>query len=107
MSILAIIVNRTETIQAYQNVHQRLRDSGNLPPAGLVFQVAASADPGYQVITVWDSLASFARFRDELLRPALQAKGIPPENLTTTTFEVTSYVAGDLASAQQPAPATT
>ena len=31
MSILAIIVNRTETIQAYQNVHRHLRDSGNLP----------------------------------------------------------------------------
>jgi hypothetical protein len=105
MSILAIIVNRTETIQAYQNVHRHLRDSGNLPPAGLAFQVAAAADPGYQVITVWDSLASFARFRDELLRPALQAEGIPPENLTTTTFEVTSCMAGDLAAAQQPAPA--
>ena len=59
------------------------------------------------MITVWDSLASFARFRDELLRPALQAEGIPPENLTTTTFEVTSYMTGDLAAAQRPAPATT
>lgn len=57
------------------------------------------------MITVWDSLASFARFRDELLRPALQAEGIPPENLTTTTFEVASCMAGDLAAAQQPAPA--
>ena len=107
MSILAIIVNRTDTVQAYQNVHRHLRDSGNLPPVGLVFQVAAPAHPGYQVITVWDSLASFARFRDERLRPALQAEGIPPENLATTTFEVTSYVAGDLAAAQQSAPATT
>ena len=88
-------------------MHRHLRDNGNLPPVGLVFQVAAAADPGYQVITVWDSLASFGRFRDELLRPALQAEGIAPENLTTTTFEVTSYVAGDLTAAQQPARATT
>lgn len=45
MSILAIIVNRTETIQAYQNVHRHVRDSGNLPRPGLVFQVAAPPTP--------------------------------------------------------------
>jgi hypothetical protein len=52
-------------------------------------------DPGYQVISVWDSLASFARFRDEQLNPALEAEGVPPEHLTTTTFEATSYMAGE------------
>jgi hypothetical protein len=107
MSILAIIVNRTETIQTQQHVHRRLRDNGELPPAGLIFQVASPADPGYQVITVWDSLASFSRFRDERLRPALEAEGVPPEHLTTTTFETASYMAGNHAGVQQPAATST
>jgi hypothetical protein len=105
MSILAIIVNRTDTIQTQQNVARRLRGNGELPLAGLVFQAVSPADPGYQVISVWDSLASFARFRDERLRPALEAEGVSPEHLTTTTFEVTSYMAGSHATAQQPAAA--
>jgi hypothetical protein len=105
MAILAIVVNRTETIQTQQNVYRRLRDTGELPPAGLVFQVVSPADPGYQVITVWDSLASFAQFRDERLRPALEAEGVPPEHLTTTTFEATSYMTGNPATIQQPAAA--
>jgi len=107
MSILAITVNRTQTIQAQQNVQRRLRATGDLPPAGLIFQVASPADPGYQVITVWDSLASFARFRDEQLRPALEAEGVLPEHVTTTTFEVASYLTGSPVSVQQPTAACT
>jgi hypothetical protein len=107
MSILAIVVNRTETIETQHNVARRLRDDGQLPPAGLIFQVTSPADPGYQVISVWDSLASFARFRDEQLNPALEAEGVPPEHLTTTTFEATSYMAGDPASAQRQAATST
>jgi hypothetical protein len=107
MSILAIVVNRTDTMETQQNVARRLRDDGQLPPAGLIFQVTSPADPGYQVIAVWDSLASFARFRDERLNPALDAEGVPPEHLTTTTFEAASYLAGDQASAQWPAAAGT
>jgi hypothetical protein len=94
MPVLAIVVNRTGTIETHQNVARRLHD-GHMPPSGLIFQVASPADPGYQVISLWDSLASFARFRDEQLSPALEAEGVPPEHLTTTTFEATSYMAGD------------
>ncbi len=99
MSILAIVVNRTATVETQQNVVRRLRDGGQMPPAGLIFQVSSPADPGYQVISVWDSLASFARFRDERLNPALEAAGVRPEHVTTTTFEATSYLAGDYANA--------
>jgi hypothetical protein len=103
MSILAITVNRTDPIQTQQTVASRVRGNGDMPPAGLLFQAVSPADPGYQVISVWDSLASFARFRDERLRPALEAEQVPPEHLTTTTFEVTSYIAGSHLSGQQPA----
>jgi hypothetical protein len=107
MSILAIIVNRTETIQVYQNVHRHLRDSGNLPPAGLVFQVAASADPGYQVIRVWDSLASFARFRDDCSAPRSRPRESRQRTSRPRPSRSPATWPGDLASAQQPAPATT
>lgn len=107
MSILAIVVNRTETIETQQNVARRLRHDGQMPPAGLIFQVTSPAGPGYQVISVWDCLASLARFRDERLNPALEAEGVPPEHLTTTTFEAASYMAGDNASAQRPAATST
>ena len=99
MSILTITVNHTDPIQAQQKVHRRLHPAGEVPPEGLVFQVASPADPGYQVICVWDSLRSFARFRDERLRPALEAEGVPSEHLTTTVFEVASYLAGSAAAA--------
>lgn len=99
MPILAIVVNRTETIESQQNVARRVRGDRQSPPAGLIFQVASPTDPGFQVISVWDSLASFERFRDERLNPALEAEGVPAEHLTTTTFPVASYTAADHASA--------
>ena len=99
MPILAIVVNRTETIESQQNVARRVRGTDQSPPAGLIFQAASPADPGFQVISVWDSLASFERFRDERLTPALEAEGVPAEHLTTTTFPVTSYTAADHARA--------
>ena len=107
MPILAIVVNRTETIETQQNVARRLHDDGQMPPAGLIFQVTSPADPGYQVISVWDSLASLARFRDEQLNPALEAEGVPQEHLATTTFEAANYMAVDPASAQRPTAAST
>lgn len=105
MPILAIVINRTDTMETQQNVAARLSGDGQMPPDGLIFQVTSPADPGYQVISVWDSLASFARFRDERLNPALDAEGVPAEHLTTTTFEAASYLAGDHANAQRPAAA--
>ena len=99
MPILVTVVNRTGTVETHQNIAKRLHQDGQMPPVGLIFQVASPADPGYQVIAVWDTLASFARFRDERLNPALEAEGVPPEHLTTTTFEATSYMAGDHANA--------
>jgi hypothetical protein len=100
VSILAININRTGTIETQENVHRRLRDNGDMPPAGLVFLVVSPADPGYQVIKLWDSLASFARFRDERLRPALEAEGVSREDLTIRTFEAKGYMEGDHTNAQ-------
>ena len=98
MSILVIAVNPTGTVESQQKVAGRLR-AGGTPAAGLILQVASPADPGYQVISVWDSLESFARFRDERLNPALEAEGVPPEHLTIKTFEAASYMTVDHASA--------
>jgi hypothetical protein len=98
MSILVIAVNPTGTVESQQKVAGRLR-AGGMPPAGLILQVVSPADPGYQVISVWDSHESFTRFRDERLNPALEAEGVLPEHLTIKTFEAARYMAVDHASA--------
>jgi heme-degrading monooxygenase HmoA len=94
MSILVIAVNPTGTAEGQQKVAGRLR-AGQTPPAGLIFQVTSPADPGYQVISVWDSLESFTRFRDERLNPALEAEGVSPGHLTIKTFQAANYKAFD------------
>ena len=98
MSILVIAVNPTGTAEAQQKIAGRLR-AGQTPPAGLIFQVASPADPGYQVISVWDSLESFTRFRDERLNPALEAEGVSPGHLTIKTFPGANYRAFEHADA--------
>jgi len=62
---------------------------GSLPD-GQIFHAAGASDGGWTVIAVHDSKESWARFRDEMLMPRLQA-GIaggfqtPPQE---TTFDV-------------------
>jgi hypothetical protein len=99
MSVLAIVVNRTGTIEDQQRVERRLQAGGQGPPAGLILMVASPADPGFQVISVWDSMASFARFREGPLAEALEAEGFSPGLLSATTFEAARYQVADHASA--------
>ncbi len=63
-SILAIIVNRTDTIQAYQNARRHLCASADLPRSAWPSR-PRPADPGYQVITIWDSQAKTEGDRHE------------------------------------------
>ena len=98
MPILSIAVNKTGTLDAQDAVVRRLRGSGPMPPPGVIFQAVAHADHGYQVIGLWDSLGSLARFRDERLAPALEAEGIA-DDVTHSTYEATSYMLGTSAEA--------
>jgi hypothetical protein len=93
MPILSIAVNKTGTLAVQEAVARRLRETGPMPPPGVIFQAVAPTDHGYQVIGLWDSLSSLARFRDERLAPALDAEGIA-DDLSLSTYEATSYILG-------------
>lgn len=96
MPVVVIVANPAATAESHQKVTRRLHH-GQPRPAGLIFMVASPANPGYQVIAVWEDLESFTRFRDERLNPALEAEGVSRENVTMKTFETTSYIAADRA----------
>jgi hypothetical protein len=81
---------------------QRVAQSGELPPPGAIFQVAGPAEPGWRVISVWDSREAFETFADERLRPAWEEFGISRDDLTFSIFEAHSFMAGDLSGAARP-----
>ena len=64
-------------------------DDGASLPEGQTFHVAGPTGDGFVVIALWDTKASWERFRDETLTPGLAAAEgtfeTPPE---TTTFDI-------------------
>ena len=64
-------------------------DDGASLPEGQTFHVAGPTGDGWFVIALWDTKASWERFRDETLTPGLAAAEgafeTPPE---TTTFDI-------------------
>ena len=64
-------------------------------PAGQVHHAAGPTADGFLVVAIWDSPASWERFRDDQLLPALRS--LPndlPGPPTETTFEVHNEVTG-------------
>ncbi|MEY2478689.1 MAG: hypothetical protein QOG87_4004 [Actinomycetota bacterium] len=86
------IVNRFAggTEQQYENTVAVVHPEGgkSLPP-GQTYHLAGSTDDGWIVVAVWDSQASWEKFRDDVLVPGLASitDGLPgpPE---ITTFDV-------------------
>jgi len=64
-------------------------------PAGQVYHAAGPTADGFLVVAIWDSPASWERFRDDQLLPALGSlpNGLPAPP-TETTFEVHNEVTG-------------
>ncbi len=64
-------------------------DDGASLPEGQTFHAAGPTGDGWVVVALWDSKASWERFRDEKLMPGLAATEgafeIPPEE---TTFDI-------------------
>jgi hypothetical protein len=66
--------------------------------------IAGPAEPGWRVITVWESAETLERFYSERFATACQAAGIGSlDDMERTIFEVKALVAGDLVRAPQPA----
>ena len=78
------------TKEQYDAGLARVHPSDGSLPKGQTYHAAGPTDDGWIVIAIWDSPASWERFRDETLMPGLQELGdagfpSPPQE---TTFEI-------------------
>jgi|SRR5512132_1603038 hypothetical protein len=102
MAICVIADNRQGSAEVYEQVVQRVAQSGEFPPPGAIFQVAGPADSGWRVISVWDSREAFESFAGQRLVPAWAEFGVSRDDVTFTIFDAHSFMAGDLSGAAQP-----
>ena len=102
MAYCLVADNRKGSAELYEQLAQKLAESGDMPPQGAIFQVAGPTEDGWRVISVWESREAQERFRDERLMPAFQEVGFSREDLTWSDFDVHSFMAGDLSGATQP-----
>jgi hypothetical protein len=101
MAYCLIADNPTGSAELYEQVTQKVRESGEFPPAGVIFQVAGPHDGGWRVISVWESREAQERFRDERLLPIFQEVGVERGEMRWSDFETHSVIAGDLSGAAQ------
>lgn len=103
MAICMIVDNPDLSQEQAERVMERVHSTGPVPPEGARLVVAGPADPGWRVISVWDSEQARDRFFAERLAPAYAEAGLSLEGITRTQFEVRTLVAGDLTGVPQPA----
>jgi hypothetical protein len=99
MTYCLVADNKSGTAEIYDQVVQKVRESGEFPPAGAIFQVAGPFEGGWRVISVWESREAQERFRDERLIPAWQEVGVNREDLSWSDFDAHNIIAGDLSGA--------
>ena len=103
MAICLIVENRDQSQEQAEQVLAHVRSTGPVPPEGARLMLAGPANPGWRVISVWDSQEALERFFAERLAPAYEEAGLSFDTVKRTPFEVHTLVAGDLAGAPQPA----
>jgi hypothetical protein len=103
MAICLIVENPNQSEEQAEQVLAHVRSTGPVPPEGARLMLAGPADPGYRVISVWDSEEARDRFFAERLTPAYEQAGLSLDSITRTVFEVYTLVAGDLTGVPQPA----
>ena len=103
MAYCQILENPDATQEQFERVNAHIRAGGALPADGQRLLIAGPAEPGWRVITVWDSEEAIQRFNDERLAPAFREAGVSVDRMKRTLYEVHTLVAGDLTGAPQPA----
>ena len=103
MAICQIVENREQSEDKANEVMAHVRSTGPVPPEGARLMIAGPANPGWRVISVWDSEEARDRFFAERLAPAYEAAGLSMGSISRTVFEVHTLAAGDLTGAPQPA----
>jgi hypothetical protein len=103
MALCMIVENPDQTEEQADAIIAHLRGTGPVPPEGARLVLSGPADPGWRVISVWDSEDARDRFFAERLSAAYEAAGLSFGRIKRTQFELHGLVAGDLTSVRQPA----
>lgn len=103
MAICLIVENPDQSQEQAEQVLAYVRRTGPVPPEGARLMLAGPANPGWRVISVWDSEEARDRFFSERLGPAYKEAGLSLDNVKRTAFEVHTLAAGDLTGVPQPA----
>jgi len=103
MVICNILEDPRQTRKQAERIAAHVRSTGLLLPEGARLWVSGHADPGWRVVTVWDSPGARDEFVAQRLAPAYEAAGLSLEDVRRTQFEVQMLIAGDLVGTPQPA----
>lgn len=103
MAICVIIENPDQDREKTDKVIEHLRTTGPVPPDGARLVFGGPAEPGWRMISVWDSAEAFKQFYAERLPAAYEQAGLSYERIKRTEFEVDRLTAGDLTGVPQPA----
>jgi hypothetical protein len=103
MVICNIHEDLRQTYAQAQQIAAHVRSTGPLLPEGARLLISGPGDPGWRVVTVWDSPQARDQFVSQRLAPAYAAAGLSLQGVTRTQFEVQMLIAGDLVGAPQPA----
>ncbi len=103
MAYCLIVENPDQSQEQAEQVLAHVRSTGPVPPEGAQLMLAGPADPGWRVVSVWDSHEARERFFVERLTPAYHEVGLSLDGIRRTLFEVHTLAVGDLSGAPQPA----
>ena len=103
MATCLIVENPVQSQEQAEQVLAHIRGTGPVPPEGARLMIAGPADPGWRVVSVWDSREARERFFAERLAPAYAAAELSMDGIRRTEFEVHTLAAGDLTGTPQPA----
>ncbi len=103
MAYCLIVENPVQSQEQAEEVMTNVRSTGPVPPEGARLMLAGPADPGWRVVSVWDSHEAREQFFAERLAPAYEAASLSFDSIKRTVFAVHTLAAGDLTGSPQPA----
>ena len=103
MAYCLIVENPVQSQEQAEEVMTNVRSTGPIPPEGARLMLAGPAEPGWRVVSVWDSHEARERFFSERLAPAYAQAGLSLDSIERKLFEIHTLALGDLSGAHQPA----
>ncbi len=103
MAIGVIVENPELSPEQAKQIIEHVSGTGPTPPDGARLVFGGPMEPGWRMITVWDSEEALERFFADRLAPAYADYGLSLESARRTVFELYMLVAGDLTGVPHPA----